>query len=226
MSDELKPVAVKKPLSAFSTFCIAWMIAWVEMLVCFGVTAFGLIMLKPVTDGELPYASTLSGVLGLGGTVFCLSLFVSFVAAFAVLPLKGLSFKSLLWPLTVMVLSFCGSYIVVDLLLGSPQQALLDAIQASIYSDGFAISKRLSKQLGWLSFILFPLFLLTGLLDLLLLPFVPFFNRAVQVQALLMAGYGVLMLIVSAIPASITGWWVAKHQPPALDDAQALEVFD
>lgn len=220
MSDELKPVAVKKPLSAFSTFCIAWMIAWVEMLVCFGVTAFGLIMLKPVADGDLAYTSTLSGVLGLGGTVFCLSLFVSLVAAFAVIPLKGLSFKRLLWPLTVMVLSFCLSYIAVDLLMGSPQQALLDAIQASIYSDGFAISKGLGRRLRWMSFILFPLFILTGLLDLLLLPFVPFFNRAVQVQGLLMVGYGVLMLIISAIPACVTGWWLAKHQP------EALEVFD
>lgn len=219
MSDEPDPRRVKKPLSTFSTFFIGWMIAWVEMLVCFGATAFGLITLKPLAPGATPYTSTLSGALGLCGAILCLSLLVSLLSAIALLPLKGLSFKRLVWPLTVMVLAFCLSYITVDLWMGSPQQALLDAIAASIQSDGFAISKGLARDLGWLSLPLFFLFIFTGLLDLICLPFVPLFNHAVQVQALLLMGYGVVMLIVSAIPAGLTGLWIAKQEPVVTDDS-------
>lgn len=169
----------------------------------------------------------LGWLAGIVGIVVMMSLLASgWVAAGSAL-FKGLPLSRYLWSAVALVLSFCALYIALELWFGAPQRALMDAARDAISRDGFSISRGLVDQLGLLSLLLFPIFLITGLIDLLCLPFVPWFDAAVHRQAALLLGYGIGLGITSAIPwAAVALWQQRRHEAARQTEAETARALE
>jgi hypothetical protein len=101
-----------------------------------------------------------------------------------------------------------------DWLFDSPQLALLEAAEASVREHGFFLVRSIERTLPYsglqrllMMLVLSPVFLVVGLFDILLMPFVPFTDPDFYIALLKLIPYFCVVLLGSALPS----WVIARR---------------
>ena len=195
---------------------ICFVMTFLGMTFAFFLTVIFMNFVKPGATG----VSVLLGSLGLGAVC-------GLPAAVMMVPI-GLLFRQkhtgrrLMLLVLSVIICFCSLYLIGDVLLDSPQDQLFAAIEKSYRDDSFFISAALARDLGWVSILVFPIFLLTGILDLLCLPFLPFFNEGVHAQFLESSVSLVGILFFSFIPGVAFAYPMMLYFQRKEEDAQGM----
>jgi hypothetical protein len=174
---------------------------------------FGALTLREAL-GEEPKVFDEMGMFAVFAVLIAAVMFSALISGAAIARGAGRTTRGVMWAaLLTYPLGLILTVLASDWLLDSPQLSLLHAAEASIQEHGFMLVKSLERgmpgsglQRFLMMIIMSPVFLVLGLFDILMMPFVPLTDSDFYVALFKLIPYFFLVLFGSALPA----WAVAR----------------
>lgn len=201
-----------EPSSRLTTFALHAALALPLNVVAVPLSFFGAIELRElITDKRMIFGET--GIFAIFAVLAACVMFTALIEGLAIARAgkrRGIAWAALL----IFPVGFLLTVLACDWLLSSPQLSLLHAAERSIDEHGFYLCRQLKSTLPrsglqelLMIIVMAPVFLVLGLFDILMMPFVPFTDPNFYIALIKLIPYFAIVLLGSALPC----WLLARR---------------
>jgi hypothetical protein len=201
-----------EPASRLNTFALHAALALPLNMVAVPLSFFGAFKLRElITDTRIIFDKL--GIFAIFAVLTACVMFTTLIEGLAIARAgrrHGVAWAALL----IFPMGFMLTVLACDWLLNSPQLSLLHAAKHSIREHGFYLCRQLMSTLPGgrveqvlMIIVMAPVFLVLGLFDILMMPFVPFTDPNFYITLIKLMPYFAILLLGSALPC----WLLARR---------------